>query len=112
MIFSPPEFAEVYFEFAKKVMTLLGFDLSTKEDGLIQGQLGKPTEVLGFQYTTTIESGKPKVVVEVSQERIDATAKETSELVSMIKDGRRIMKKKIDRVLGLLSFICYAAEFR
>lgn len=37
LIFSPPEFVDVHFEFVKKVMTLLGFDLSTKEDGLILG---------------------------------------------------------------------------
>lgn len=112
LIFSPPEYAEVHFNFVKKVMTLLGFDLSTKSDGVILGQLGKPTEVLGFEYTATLENGTPKMVVEVGADRLAATRKETINLMQTIRDGKRVMKKMVDRVLGLLSFICYAKEFR
>lgn len=39
--------------------------------------MGRPTEVLGFQYTTTNDNGKPKVTIEVGEDRIKASAKET-----------------------------------
>lgn len=90
LIFSPPELAETHFNFVKKVMTDLGFDLTTKEDGLIQGQEGQTTEVLGFHYTAHNQPGAEKNVVHVGQDRIDATCAEIDCLIEQTAEGKRI----------------------
>lgn len=117
IIISPPELAGVHFQFVKKVMRLLGFDLTSKEDGLVEGKINKQVDILGLNYKAAYKRGRsgiirPVVTVTAGQDRMNATIDTAKQFIQTLKGSDRINYKDVHKVFGLLAFICYARDFR
>ena len=95
-------------------MHIFGFQLSTKSDGIVVGIAGKPTEVLGFNYTaTTSETQEDEsVLVEVGADRIRATVSLINEFIKQLDDGKVEDPTFVYKVFGTIAFIVFARQFR
>ena len=64
LVFSPSSMSAKHAQYTKKLLGVLGFDISSKADGCIEGSIGQNTEALGLNYKTEIlPDGSPLIQV-------------------------------------------------
>ena len=68
VLVSPPEFTSLHFKAVKEVLSYLGFEVSDKAAGCVQGEAGVDTEALGLNYRVSADG----VQIRVGDDKLDA----------------------------------------
>lgn len=103
--FIPYEVREIVHNAIQAVLTLFGFTISPKADGNVMGSRTEPVEVLGLLYKSSEEA----LEILISEDRV-LQFKEEVEKFSERLNKNEIVERDVQRIHGLVCFICYSRE--
>jgi len=95
VLFKHPRFAKLHFTYFKKLLGELGFQISSKPDGMVIGQQNVPSEVLGLFYTSNDDGWE----VAMDQNRLKLLEQDINVFIEKLT-SRKHTAKQLESIIG------------